>query len=144
MFEQIQHTCNEGFGILRSETGLKATLDKLLQFRLQLENLCCIHSKERIYNMEWLRVIQCENLLLCCEAGVRAALERRESRGCHMRSDYPQVNHNDLLVKFVFHMEPGGLVMTTRRPRPGSYDLPTGTQDSVMAYLTDPELDYRR
>lgn len=144
LFEQIQHTCNEGFGILRSETGLKATLDKLLQFRLQLENLCCIHSKERIYNMEWLRVIQCENLLLCCEAGVRAALERRESRGCHMRSDYPQVNHNDFLVKFVFHMEPGGLAMTTRRPRPGSYDLPTGTQDSVMAYLTDPELDYRR
>lgn len=144
LFEQIQHTCDEGFGILRSETGLKAALDKLGQLRLQLENLCCIHSKERVYNMEWLRAIQCENLLLCCEAGVRAALERRESRGCHMRSDYPEVNHDEFLVKYVFRMEKGGLVMSTRRPRPGRCALPSGKRASILDYLTDPELDYRR
>jgi len=119
-------------------------LDKLGQLRLQLENLCCIHSKERVYNMEWLRAIQCENLLLCCEAGVRAALERRESRGCHMRSDYPEVNHDEFLVKYVFRMERGGLVMTARKPRPGRCALPSGKRASIMDYLTDPELDYRR
>lgn len=144
LFEEIQRTCDAGFGLPRSEAGLRETLDKLLRLRFQLEHQCCIHSPERRYNLEWLRALQCENLLLCCEAGVRAALERRESRGCHIRSDYPQVDHDHYLVKYVFRSRDGGLDMTTRRPRTGACALPTGQKASVMDYLTDPELDYRR
>lgn len=144
LFDQIQRTCTEGFGLLRNEAGLRQTLEKLVQLNLQLENLCSVSDPCTAYNMEWLRAMQCENLLTCCKAGVIAALERKESRGCHMRSDYPQVNHDDYLIKYVFHREGGNMVMTTRKPRTQDKQLPSGQKESIMEYLTDPELDYRR
>lgn len=144
LFDQIQHACTDGFGLLRNEAGLRQTLDQLVRLSSQLENLCCVSDSCTAYNMEWLRAIQCENLLTCCKAGAIAALERKESRGCHMRSDYPQVDHDHYLVKYVFHQEKGAMVMTTRRPRGDGTGLPTGTKASVLDYLTDPELHYHR
>lgn len=144
LLDRIRHTCTEGFGILRSEQGLRETLNTLVQLRAQLDNMCRVMSKSRVYNMEWLKAIQCDNLLTCCRAGVMAALERKESRGCHMRSDYPAVDHDHYLVKYVFRAEQGNMVMSVRKPRVRSYSLPEGTAPSVVAYLTDPELDYRR
>ena len=136
LFEQIQQICRAGFGLVRSEGGLKAALDELERLRLQLDELCCTHSRERIYNLEWLRAFQCENLLLCCEAGIRAALERRESRGCHMRADYPQVDHDHFLVKYLFRCQDGRLAMSAQKPRADRRHLPAGKSDSIITYLT--------
>lgn len=144
LFRQIQRTCTEGFGLLRNEAGLRQTMEKLVQLNLQLQNLCCVSDRATAYNMEWVKAIQCENLLICCKAGVLAALERKESRGCHMRSDYPKVDHDNYLIKYVFHREKDAMVMSSRQPRTEGVKLPEGTRDSIMAYLTDPELDYRR
>ena len=61
-----------------------------------------------------------------------------------MRSDYPKVDHDNYLIKYVFHREKDAMVMSSRQPRTEGVKLPEGTRDSIMAYLTDPELDYRR
>ena len=144
LFGQIQRACTEGFGLLRNEAGLRQTLEKLVQLNLQLENLCCVSDRCPAYNMEWIKAMQCENLLICCKAGVIAALERRESRGCHMRSDYPKVDHDNYLIKYVFRREKGAMVMSSRLPKTQGALLPTGTRETIMDYLTDPDLDYRR
>lgn len=144
IFDGIQSACTEGFGLIRDEAGLTGTLERLEELQIQLDTLCGIRTGGTAYNMEWLRAMQCENLLTCCKAGVRAALERRESRGCHMRRDYPEVDHDNSLVKYVFSSENGVMVMSRRSPRVESYALPEGRKASVMDYLTDPELRYRR
>ncbi len=43
----------------------------------------------RQYNPGWNTAIDLKNLLTVSEAVTRAALERRESRGAHMRVEYP-------------------------------------------------------
>lgn len=144
IFNHIQQACTEGFGLLRNEVGLNQTLEKLTQLGLQLENLCHVSDSCTAYNMEWLRAMQCENLLICCKAGVMAALKRKESRGCHMRSDYPQVDHDHFLVKYVFHQENGTMVMSNRLPRNTGTQLPHGSRASIMDFLIDPELNYHR
>jgi hypothetical protein len=52
-----------------------------------------------------------ENLALCLEAGSRAALFREESRGTHIRLDYPSVNHEKFLKRITFRMEDDRLVL---------------------------------
>jgi succinate dehydrogenase / fumarate reductase flavoprotein subunit len=42
------------------------------------------------YNPAWQRVLDLRAMLAFSEAAVRAALERKESRGSHVRRDYPQ------------------------------------------------------
>ena len=144
LFGQIQQACTEGFGLLRNEAGLRQTMEKLTQLNLQLQNLCSVSDRCTAYNMEWLRAMQCENLMICCKAGVMAALERKESRGCHMRSDYPKVDHDRYLVKYVLRQEKGNMTISARQPRILRGTAPKGTGESIMEYLTDPELDYRR
>ena len=43
---------------------------------------------------------------ISAEATLRGALERRESRGAHQRSDYPEID-DTLKVNFVIHLEDG-------------------------------------
>jgi succinate dehydrogenase / fumarate reductase flavoprotein subunit len=43
----------------------------------------------REYNGGWHTALDLDNLLLVSEAITRAALERRESRGAHTRTDHP-------------------------------------------------------
>jgi hypothetical protein len=42
------------------------------------------------YNPAWQRALDLQALLAFSEAAVRAALERKESRGSHARRDYPE------------------------------------------------------
>ena len=93
--------------------------------------------------MEWLRAMQCENLLLCCRCGVQAALERRESRGVHIRSDYPRIDERNYWLRYEFALEQGKLVMTSCQPQLDK-TTPRGDGQTIPEYLLDPTLEYRR
>ena len=88
--------------------------------------------------------MQAENLIVCCEAGIRAALARRESRGCHIRKDFPQVDHDHYLHKYVFSRGEEGMRMETRKPVATRAALPSGTRPDVIAYFLDKNLHYKR
>ena len=109
----------------------------------ELKNVT-VQNKSRAYNFEWMRAMQAENLLICCESGVRAALDRRESRGCHIRKDYPLVDHDHFLHKYVFSKDGENMKMETRPPVVTKMDLPTGTRENVIAYFLDKDLNYKR
>ena len=103
-----------------------------------------LNEKSRQYNLEWMRAIQAENMLICCEAAARAALERKESRGCHMRSDYEEVNHDHYLHHYDFKLRDGEMAMTVRKPTVTKMPLPAGKKENVIRYFTDPALEYNR
>lgn len=143
LFDAVRNTCDKGFGLIREEAGLKQAQIQIEQLEQAWKNVT-LRSHSRAYNLEWLGAIQTENLILCCKAGIQAALARRESRGCHIRKDYPQVDHDHYLVKYVHQLHDGVLEMTSRPPVVTKMPLPSGTRDNVIAYFLDDSLDYHR
>lgn len=142
-FQEIRAVCDRGFGVIRTEEKLEQALLDIQILKKEWPTLT-LSSPSRAYNAEWLWALQSENLLLCCEAGIRAALLRKESRGCHIRKDYPQVDHDRYLVKYL-HAEKDGQMCT--QPRPPVHtktSLPKGTRENVISYFLDPHLDYHR
>ncbi|UCH21880.1 MAG: FAD-binding protein [Deltaproteobacteria bacterium] len=66
--------------------GALASLKELTHEHHQ-SGLTC---KDRVYNPEWIQVLQNRNLLILLEAIIQCALAREESRGVHYRIDWPQ------------------------------------------------------
>ena len=143
LYDRIEQACDKGFSVIRCEEGLQESLKELLELKEELKNVT-VQNKSRAYNFEWMRAMQAENLLICCESGVRAALDRRESRGCHIRKDYPLVDHDHFLHKYVFSKDGENMKMETRPPVVTKMDLPTGTRENVIAYFLDKDLNYKR
>ncbi|MBR2283892.1 MAG: FAD-binding protein [Ruminococcus sp.] len=76
LIEKISHILLESMGIVRSESGISAALDRLRA----LGN----DAPAGGYNARE------QNRLRLAEAMLLSALERRESRGAHYREDYPE------------------------------------------------------
>lgn len=143
LYHEVQAACDAGFGVIRDAGGLDRALERILELREAWGNVT-LSGKSRTYNLEWLGALQTENLLICCEAGIRAAIERKESRGCHIRSDFPQVDHDHYLLKYIHYAEDGKMVTQTRKPNADSLPLPAGCRKTVIDYFLDPSLQYKR
>ena len=76
----LQLSMNEGAGVLRSEGSLRETLAQLELLGKRRSTQPCIEAWE------------VSNLYLLATAIVRSALARKESRGSHWRSDFPETS----------------------------------------------------
>lgn len=85
--EKLQEIMTEHASIMRSGEVLQAGLEKLLDLKENSRNMSIDGS--RVYNPGWHAVFDVENMLLLCEGIFKSALERKESRGAHWRTDYP-------------------------------------------------------
>src|SRR5207247_978693 len=74
-------------GMARKEADLGTARAELEQLRARAARV--VVEGNRQYNPGWNTAIDLKNLLTVSEAVTRAALERRESRGAHMRVEYP-------------------------------------------------------
>ena len=84
----LQKTAWETAGPLRSETGCLRALETISDVRRRLSNVG-LSCKTRVLNREWMDALSLPNLCDILEAVIRSAQIRRESRGSHFRSDYP-------------------------------------------------------
>ena len=80
-----------GLGILRTETGLKEALE-------QLENLSAVQDQTE------------SNRRLLAKAMLLSALERRESRGAHTRTDYPDRDDEHFRKTSIVQIQNGAFV----------------------------------
>ncbi len=85
--ERLQEIMTNHAGIMRSGPVLEEGLSKLLALKDEASRMSIQGS--RMYNPGWHAVFDVENMLLLCEGIIRSALERKESRGAHWRTDYP-------------------------------------------------------
>ena len=142
LYAEIEKICDSGFGYIRDEPGMAAALSRLSDLPDPLEGTKCSASSRR-YNYEWIRAIEAGNLLLCAKAGVLSAVGRRESRGCHIREDRPEVDHERGLYRSVVSLEEsGGLKLTEKRPKMHRIPPPEGRDRDVMEYFLRPDLKY--
>ena len=142
-YQDIERVCDQGFGVIRDGVRLERALEEIQALKAEWPTLT-ISTASRAYNAEWLMALQAENLLTCCEAGIRAALLRKESRGCHIRRDYPAVDHDHYWVKFVHRQVDGHMETDQRPPVRTKLAPPTGSRASVIDYFLDDSLDYHR
>ncbi|ACL42529.1 Succinate dehydrogenase (plasmid) [Pseudarthrobacter chlorophenolicus A6] len=100
----VRDTMTEHAGVVRSEEGLIAGLEELDSTEDRLEHLG-IHPDIAGFQ-DLAHAFDLKSSLLAARATLEAALERRESRGCHNRSDFPDQDES-LQVNFVW--SPGRL-----------------------------------
>ncbi|AEJ41514.1 succinate dehydrogenase flavoprotein subunit [Sulfobacillus acidophilus TPY] len=85
--EQLQEIMTTYAGIMRSGETLQTGLEKLLALKEEAQTMAINGSRR--YNPGWHAVFDVQNMLLLSEGIIRSALERKESRGAHWRTDYP-------------------------------------------------------
>ena len=103
----------EKLGILREEKGLREGLQVIQELRERLNRVGVPGGQA--CNIAWNDWLNLRNLLDVSEMIGRSALERKESRGAHYRSDFPKKNNREYL-KNVFIKRHNGEMKLYERP----------------------------
>jgi succinate dehydrogenase / fumarate reductase flavoprotein subunit len=88
----IQEMMQSDAGIIRDEEHLAKALAALQQLSDKVARVGAGGNRE--YNPGWHTALDLQSILTVSEAIVRAAKERKESRGAHSRSDYPEKSND--------------------------------------------------
>ena len=94
---KIKKVMWENVGIYRDGEGLKKALEQILAMKKVDLPRVGISTKTKTFNRELIEALEVSNLFLACEAIIRAALDRKESRGAHFRNDYPNLDNQNWL-----------------------------------------------
>ena len=120
---ELQDVCTRHAPIIRDEPTLREGLDRVLELRERAEECGTGGPTGRAFNPGWHTAQDLRAMLVNAEALFRCALERRESRGAHARSDYPKLDPRFAQVNMVVQRTEGGMAVTTVENEPVPYDL---------------------
>ncbi len=112
--DQMRVSNWEKLGIIREEKGLQEGLKAIRELKEKINQVAI--SEGRSYNILWNDWLNMRNLLDVSEIVGISALERRESRGAHYRSDFPKKNNREYLKNFFIKFRDG---------EPKVYERPT-------------------
>jgi succinate dehydrogenase / fumarate reductase flavoprotein subunit len=107
LHEELQAVMAEHAGVFRTGDSLEAGLQKILDLQERARNIEVQGS--RMFNPGWHMARDDLFMLTVAEAVVRAAIERRESRGAQFRTDYPEKDTELERVNFVVCKELSGM-----------------------------------
>ena len=100
----IRDTMTEHAGVVRDEAGLLAGLAELDAIEARMADIG-VHPDIAGYQ-DLAHAFDLKSAALAARATLEAALERRETRGCHNRSDYPELDES-LQVNLVWSPSTG-------------------------------------
>jgi succinate dehydrogenase flavoprotein subunit len=89
---ELQEVCTRYAPIIREEKGLQEGLQRVLEIAERARRCGTGGPDGRAFNPGWHTAQDLQHMLVNAEALFRCALERRESRGAHARSDYPKLD----------------------------------------------------
>ncbi|HWO76704.1 MAG TPA: FAD-binding protein [Bacillus sp. (in: firmicutes)] len=101
--KKIQKVMWEGAGPLRTEEKLKEALVKIRELREECESVSL--AKQSKYALPLVEKIEAYNMTFIGEAVVLGALNRCETRGAHVRLDYPDQLSKPLSHRFTLSEE---------------------------------------
>ncbi len=101
---EVRNLMTEHAGVVRDEAGLLAGLEKLAVIEERMERVG-IHPDIAGF-ADLAHAFDLRSSVLAARATLECALERRETRGCHNRSDYPELDET-LQVNLVWSPETG-------------------------------------
>jgi succinate dehydrogenase/fumarate reductase flavoprotein subunit len=108
---EIQELMKQNAGIIREETKLQNGLERILELKNEFYSKDNILKEFKIDDDNGENVVltwQVKSSLIACEAIIRSALMRQESRGAHYRSDFPKLDDEKWKVNIYCRKEGGG------------------------------------
>ncbi|HYM68843.1 MAG TPA: FAD-binding protein [bacterium] len=112
LHEELQEVMGAHAGIARTGDELKAGLEKILALHARADRLHVGGSQ--LFNPGWHTCRDVRFMLVLCEAIVRSAIERTESRGAHWRLDFPDQHGEWGRKNLVVKRTDAGMAVSTR------------------------------
>ncbi len=120
----------------RTESGLASALDGYRNLEQDLDRARILEPDMRC-NVEFLGYVALQNRLVCAGLSALMARARKESRGLHLRLDYPEIDDEHYLVRFVARRGTDGPELSSRPPLPGTMPLPPPGRMPYERYLLE-------
>ncbi len=98
VIDSLKETMNTKFGIFREGNSMEKGLAEISALRERAGNIS-ISDKERAANQALVRYLELEYMFPVAEAAALGAIQRKESRGSHTRTDYPARDDD----RFLYH-----------------------------------------
>ena len=100
-------TMDKHLAVYRDQAGMEAARAALVDLRKRYEGVV-VHDKGRVFNTNLIFTLELGFMLDCAETIIAGALERKESRGAHTRTDIPDRNDAEWLKHVVVTKGPEG------------------------------------
>lgn len=108
IMRKLQRVMIDHAGIARHEEGMRHALDQIEALQRELDQDASI-SPIRRYNTEVLDAVETRNMLVCARLITSCARMRKESRGAHLRLDYPRKDDEHWLKNLLVRKKGEGL-----------------------------------
>ncbi|HET7344907.1 MAG TPA: FAD-binding protein, partial [Nitrososphaeraceae archaeon] len=111
---EIQELMKQHAGIIREETKLQNGLKRILELKNEFYSNDNILKESKIDDVNGENILltwQVKSSLVVCEAIIRCALMRQESRGAHYRSDFPKLDDEKWKVNIYCRKEGREMVL---------------------------------
>jgi succinate dehydrogenase/fumarate reductase flavoprotein subunit len=92
--KEIQEIMRDNAGIIREETRLQNGLKRILEIKEKFYSKDNVLEDFKIDDENVVLTWEVKCSLIVCEATIRSALMRQESRGAHYRSDFPKLEND--------------------------------------------------
>ncbi len=96
--KKVQNTMTEHVGVFRNDQVLSKGLLLMHSFHKEYADLV-LDDKSRFFNMELVRALELRSIMYVGEMIAFGALHRKESRGAHSRTDFPERDDG----RFLYH-----------------------------------------
>lgn len=114
VYHNIQYAMQEGLAPLRSEKSIQSCIDELNRIKAEEFPRMLVPSKTRQFNTGWRHALEVPNMWNCVMGTAQAALARKETRGSHCRTDYPEMDNDNWLMNTVVMLKDGEWTVSTR------------------------------
>ncbi|MGH7770161.1 MAG: fumarate reductase (quinol) flavoprotein subunit, partial [Candidatus Binatia bacterium] len=105
--QEMQKAMEDGCGIYRKEDDMKKTCQLLRQLRERFADVA-IEDRGDVFNTQLTAALELDFMLDVAEAVAHSALNRKESRGSHTRTDFPKRDDANFLKHTLAHRTPDG------------------------------------
>jgi fumarate reductase flavoprotein subunit len=112
---EMQKTVEESAGIYRTEATLEKAAEKLQQLQERVQDLS-LDDHSYTFNTELTAALELSYMVDVAQTIVQSALERRESRGSHQRTDYAQRDDERFLTHSLAYRAESGSPRIEYRP----------------------------
>ncbi|MCK4836470.1 MAG: succinate dehydrogenase flavoprotein subunit [Candidatus Aminicenantes bacterium] len=87
--EELQKNMTKFLGVFRNEKDMLTMKQKIKELQDRYKKVI-IDDKGKIYNLDLIEAFELGNLLVFSEVLIEGSLARKESRGAHYRTDFPE------------------------------------------------------
>jgi len=112
---ELSDVMSYGAGIFREEKRMKEALEKVREIKERAKHLK-VYDGERTFNTNLQQTLEFLNLVDIAETIVLPAIERKESRGAHYRTDYPKRDDENFLKHSIVERGEDGELRLSWKP----------------------------